>query len=356
MALMSRPISSRTSIEQTYQDSVVSQGMPAGLSFSLALPRGWHLRRREAVTIPGPGSPVVELARFAPATENALGWAEGAEVVILAAFLPREMHGRDWLRAWVDSQGYSVMDSREASTPFGIMGDVLASRTRDGIRKLHRLTTFKDADLIFLLDGRASYEHCVRSPSIQEIFLLAVIRFRLLEPTRQLFAEGFEPVTLEGTARVSFLASGLWTSRPGGDAPTEGASLIFDNLLDQRVVGTLVAVLGSVGMPATELEAITLTKLANQGYSYSAQTQPAYEVVKPDSEVVVRSAMATRDSANFTVTSARITLDSIPVSLVLITPTESASFEAWAVNNRVFEIALNSMRVEVVDSDPGNDR
>ena len=341
--LLIKPVSRPERIEEIYQDMLVTEGMPAGTAFSVALPRGWVLEERQSVPTPGPVNPLVELASFRPATDGLFGSDVGAELVVWAVFLPREMHGRDWLRAWMTSQNYEPLDSREAHTLFGIMGDVLAMRRRDGITWLHRLTTIKDADLLFLLDGRAHFPPGEDRMDIQEVFLMAVIRFRLLQATKQLLAEGFDTVILKGSSSIRFKVSGLWRQRPGGDAPAGGASLIFDNLLDQTAVGTMIAVLGMTGESSQELEAVTLRKLNSLGITFTARTDPQYEDETLGRNVVVRSVAALRDGAALTVVSARIILGAIPASLILISPSGSEAFEVWSVNLRAFDIALDSM-------------
>ena len=82
------------------------------------------------------------------------------------------------------------------------------------------------------------------------------------------------------------------------------------------------------------------------GIGFTAQTQPQYEDISPNWEIVVRSASALREGAPLTVVSARITLGGMPLSLVLISPSESAAFEIWAVNLRAFDIALESLEIK----------
>lgn len=345
MKLLTKPTSPKQRIEAAYSDLMVSQGMPAGTAFSIALPRGWVKIAPEYVQLPGPDNPVVSLAHFRPSQEGALGLELGTEVVVWAAFLPRELHGCDWLSTWITSQGYQRLDSREAPTPFGIMGDALALRVHNGTPRLHRLTTVKDADLIFLIDGRANFASGSDDEVSQEIFLMAIIRFRLLQATKQIFAEGFEPVVLSGRASVRFKASGLWKHRPGADAPTDGASLILDNVIDQTVVGSMIAVLGRPGQPVSEIETITLNKLVTLGITFIGRTQPEYDDSEPEWKVNVRSVSATRNGGSLTVTSARMTLGETPICLVLVSPPQSEAFEVWAVNRRAFGIALDSMEI-----------
>ena len=371
--LLTAPVSPRPVIEATYLDVLVRDGLPAGTGFSIALPRGWAVERT-ATAAPGPQAPIVPLARFYPGESGATGAAEGVELVVWAAFLPREMHGADWLRAWMRSQGYRELDFRQAPSPTGMMGDALAAGRHNGALRLHRLLTVKDGDLLFLIDGRmiqggmaqgSMADHRV----MQEIVLLAAMRFRLAEPTGQTFAEGFEWTALKGTHAVRFLASGLWRETPGGDAPPDGASLVLDHVGPDGSTGrgSLIAVLGAAEgsgdaalAAAAEIERTTLAKLANQGFALSAETDLLAEERTAERSLLLHRRKARRTgpqgSTPMTVLSARLALagdggrdgngagHSLPVCLILLSPDEDTAFEAWAINRRAFEIALSTVR------------
>ena len=368
--LLTAPLSPRPVIEATYLDVLVRDGLPAGTGFSIALPRGWAVERT-ATAAPGPEAPLVPLARFYPGEPEAPGAAEGVELVVWAAFLPREIHGADWLRAWMRSQGYRELDFRQAPSPTGMMGDALAAGRHDGGLRLHRLLTVKDADLLFLIDGRmpqggmgqggmgqgGKADHRV----MQEIALLAAMRFRLAEPTGQTFAEGFEWTELKGAHAVRFLASGLWRETPGGDAPPDGASLVLDHVGPDGATGrgSLIAVLGAAEATAkaslaaaAEIERTTLAKLANQGFTLSADAERVAEERTAERSILLHRRKARRSGTAMTILAARIALTetggaaahSLPVCLILLSPDEDSAFEAWAINRRAFEIALSTVR------------
>lgn len=355
--LLTAPLSPRPVIEATYLDVLVRDGLPAGTGFSIALPRGWAVERT-ATAAPGPEAPLVPLARFYPGEPGA---AEGVELVVWAAFLPREMHGADWLRAWMRSQGYRELDFRQAPSPTGMMGDALAAGRHDGGLRLHRLLTVKDGDLLFLIDGRMMQGGQADHRVMQEIVLLAAMRFRLAEPTGQTFAEGFEWTELKGAHAVRFLASGLWRETPGGDAPPDGASLVLDHVGPDGSTGrgSLIAVLGAAEATAAaalaaavEIERTTLAKLANQGFSLSADAEPVAEERTAERSILLHRRKARRSGTSMTILAARIALSetggaaahSLPVCLILLSPDEDSAFEAWAINRRAFEIALSTVR------------
>ncbi|WP_372400647.1 hypothetical protein ABMY26_35465 (plasmid) [Azospirillum sp. HJ39] len=363
--LLTAPVSPRPAIEATYLDVLVRDGLPAGTGFSIALPRGWAVERTSPPVAPGPDAPIVPLARFHPGEPGAPGAGEGAGegigLVVWAAFLPREIHGADWLRAWMRSQDYRELDFRQAPSPTGMMGDALAVGRHDGVLRLHRLLTVKDGDLLFLIDGRMPQGGHTDHRAMQEIVLLAAMRFRLAEPTGQTFAEGFEWTELKGAETVRFLASGLWRVTPGGDAPQDGASLVLDHVGPDGAAGrgSLIAVLGAAGeatgeaaaAAAAEIERTTLAKLANQGFTLSPEAVLVAEERTAERAIAVHRRKAGRAGTPMTVLSARIVLGegphALPVCLILLSPDGDAgapAFEAWAINRRAFEIALSTLR------------
>lgn len=342
--LLTAPISPRPVIESTYLDVLVREGLPAGTGFSIALPKGWAVERTRPAVAPGPDSPIVPLARFHPGEAGAPGMAEDAEIVVWAVFLPREIHGSDWLRAWMTSQGYRAIESRQAATRSGIMGDALAARRHNGGLRLHRLFTVKDGDLLFLIDGRVPQGAGTDYRAIQEIFLLAAMRFRLAEPTGQTFAEGFEWTELTGAATVRFLASGLWQPHPGGDAPPGGAALVLNNMVGDTNTGTIVAVLGAAGDSVAEIERTTLAKLANQGFVLAADSALLSEDRREGRILSLRRRTAERAGTPLVLLSALAVLGKLPVCLILVSPSEDAAFESWAINRRAFDIAVNSLQ------------
>lgn len=362
--LLTAPVSPRPVIEATYLDVLVRDGLPAGTGFSIALPRGWAVERTSPPVAPGPDAPIVPLARFHPGEPGAPGAEEGAgegiELVVWAAFLPREIHGADWLRAWMRSQDYRELDFRQAPSPTGMMGDALAVGRHGGALRLHRLLTVKDGDLLFLIDGRMPQGGRTDHRAMQEIVLLAAMRFRLAEPTGQTFAEGFEWAELKGADSVRFLASGLWRVTPGGDAPQDGASLVLDHVGPDGAAGrgSLIAVLGAAeatgeaaAASAAAIERTTLAKLANQGFTLSPEAVLVAEERTAGRGIAVHRRKAGRAGTPMTVLSARIVLGeashALPVCLILLSPDGDAgapAFEAWAINRRAFEIALSTLR------------
>lgn len=343
LKLLTKPVSSRAVIEVAYLDVAVKEGVFPSGAFSLALPLNWRSDRDQPDAIPDTDNPVVPLARFSPGTEDALGADAEVEIVVWAAALTREIHGADWLHQWITSQGFKTIDARELPTKFGIMGDALAVREVDGQTMLHRLYVIKDGDLIFLIDGRAKATPGLDAKAFQEIVLMAMIRFRLLAASGQVYAEPFEALAMSGSGgAIALIAPQSWTRSDSDDAPVGGAAMVLSNTVGAAVVGSIVVAFGNDRDDVKVIEDATLEKFRNQGYAVTA----------PGRVLVERSAEGARydvvryEGSDFAVLSARMVIGEKPVSVILLTPSDLDAFEAWAVNRRAFDIVVGSITVE----------
>ena len=343
LKLLTKPVSSRSAIETAYLDVTVKEGVFPSGAFSIALPQNWQIDRDQPNAIPDTDNPVVPLARFSPGTDAALGADDGVEIVVWAAVLAREIHGADWLHQWITSQGFKTIDARELPTKFGIMGDALATREKDGATTLHRLYVVKDGDLIFLIDGRVKATPGLDKQAFQEIVLMAMMRFRLLAASGQLYAEPFEALSLSGpSGGISLIAPQSWTRTDSDDAPVKGAAMVLSNSVGAAVVGSMVVALGADRDDVTVIEEATLEKLRNQGYEVAA---PGTVLIERSDENVSYQVLR-YEGGDVVALSARMTLGEKPVSIILVTPSDKEAFEVWAVNRRAFDIVLNSVTVE----------
>jgi len=298
LKLLTKPVSSRAVIEVAYLDVAVKEGVFPSGAFSIALPLNWRSDRDQPDAIPDTDNPVVPLARFSPGTEDA---------------------------------------------QFGIMGDALAVREVDGQTMLHRLYVIKDGDLIFLIDGRTKATPGLDTKAFQEIVLMAMIRFRLLAASGQVYAEPFEALAMSGSGGdIALIAPQSWTRSDSDDAPVGGAAMVLSNTVGPAVVGSMVVAFGNDRDDVKVIEDATLEKFRNQGY---AVTAPGRVLVERSDEGA-RYDVVRYEGSDFAVLSARMVIGEKPVSIILLTPSDLDAFEAWAVNRRAFDIVLGSITVE----------
>jgi len=347
LSLLTAPVSPKSTIENSYIDVTVRENVFPSGAFSIALPKGWRIDQDSPGAVPGPSDPVVPLARFAPELPDALGALERPQIVVWVAFLPREIHGADWLHTWIDSQGFSTIQARELPAKNGIMGDALVHRSDDNKTMLHRLLTVKDGDLLFLVDGRVevspmSYENL---EDMQEIFLMAMLRFKLLEASAQNYAEAFDPQTLTGAnGKVAILVPSSWEVESAEDYPDAGSAILIKNVHAESIVGSMLVTLGGIKDSAEEIETVIRHKLVGQGYEIAAAGTVLAQRTTDTTTLQILRYDGQVDGNAIAVLSARVSFDGLPVSVFLISPTASVSFEAWAINRRAFDIALSSLQ------------
>ncbi len=339
--LLKAPISSRDVIEKLY-NIVVFDKIPGNLGFLTALPGDWVAYPLPDAKVPNADMPMLPIARARPGT----GAREELELVVWAVFVPREIHGSDWLRLWMKSQGFRLLEFREAVSPFGLMGDALASRFLNGTWRLHRLSTVKDGNILFLIDGRIPAREGTDYVAAQEVFLLAASRFRLIAPTGRRFAEAFQWVELPGDAKVRMLISVHWRQTVGLDAPLGGVTNVFANIKNDEICGTMIAVLGGAMQNPDYIEKVTLLKLSIQGYSI-IEKDIVKDFKKGSSSIKITKCYGKRGLDKFEISSASFDMARVPVCIVLVSPVQEERPEDWAVNRRSFEIAIESLSLRL---------
>lgn len=346
LTLLTKPVSPKATIEENFIDVTVRKGVFPSGAFSIGLPNGWRMDQDEPGSVPGPNDPIVPIARFSPHLPDALGALEKPQIVVWAVWLPREIHGADWLHTWITSQGFTAIQARELPAKHGLMGDALVHREADNKRMLHRLFTVKDGDLLFVIDGRVevSPASAAELEAMQEIMLMAMLRFRLLEPSGQNFAEPFEALTLAGShGQVAMMIPSAWHSETAADHPIDGAGQVISNVQAETTIGTILITLGGRGDSAEEMEATTRAKLGGQGYEIASTGTVLIDRTVETTTAQVLRFEASSDGQAIVLLCARMTFEQLPVSVVLITPTDSVLFEAWSINRRAFDILFSSL-------------
>lgn len=339
--LLASPTRDKTAIEATYLDAIVREDVfPAG-ALQLGLPKLWRAEAFGVDNKPTRDTPLVELVRATPGVPEAFGASHDARVQVWCVLLPRVMNGSDWLHRWAETQGYVSHAFRELPTKNGIMGDAVV--TAPATNRLHRLVTMKDGDLIYLVDGSVDPKGAPHDPALQEIALMAAMRFKLLAPSGVRYAEPMEErFVTSALAQTAFFLPQSWTPQPAGDAPENGASAMFTTQVDGSPTGSLVVALGPSDISPEDLEETLVAKLSNQGFTFGdAVLSLDLDRKGYRHSVLRRESDAGSDTAT-TLLCLRGTHHNLPLSICLLTPSPATAFEAWAVNRRVFEIILES--------------
>jgi hypothetical protein len=335
LELLSEPVSPKAAIEATYAQFSTGQDLSGPLGFEIAAPKHWRFEILDR-TGPTPDNPLVPMVRLADPESR-------AEIIVVGAHLPRELHPADWLRVFISNKGHEILDWRERPSKFGRIPDALVrgiGRT-EGLG--HRLTVIKDADRLFLIDSRMTSP----DPANQEAALMAMGTFRLLAPEGTAYAEPFRPLTLAAERPVDLLVSGLWSEVEGAAAaPEGGAAAVVENRRDDVTLATMVVVAGTAdGATAAELEDVTLAKFKANGVDFTAgpDVLSRHDSADGQSHLLARVWSGVRGELAVSVLSAQVDLAGVPVALTLVTPAPESDFEAWAIHRRAFDIAVNSI-------------
>lgn len=338
ITLLERPVSPKEAIEGAYLDVTVREGIFAMGAFQIALPKLWDFETSPRE--PSAEDPMFPLATFTPGTPEALGASHDARVVVHVSFLPRVINGSDWLRGYLSGGGFAVHALRELPTQNGLMGDAV-SLAPDG--RLHRMVTMKDGDLLYLVDGSLDPKGMPEEPALQEIALMAAIRFKLLEPSGLRFAEAMEEFYLAGQlGQVGFMAPGTWEAVRPGDVPPQGDAIQLKLMIGEAVAGTMVAALGGVASDAITLEEALIGKLAVQGITLG-DAEPILEATRGELAFAAWLRRGQANGLSSVLLCLRAVYEDMPVSITVLTPSAEAQFESWAVNRRVFEIVLETI-------------
>ena len=326
-------MSAKEAIEGAYLDVTVREGVFATGAFQLALPKLWdfEVSNRE----PSADDPMFPLATFAPGAPEALGASHDARVVVHVAFLPRVINGSDWLRGYLSGGKFQLHAIRELPTQNGLMGDAVATAA-DG--RLHRMVTMKDADLLYVVEGSFDPKGTADDPALQEIALMAAIRFKLLEPSGMRFAEAMAEHYLEGIlGQVGFTAPASWEADRPGDVPPQGDAIQFKALVGDAVAGNMVAAIGGVASDAETLEMALISKLSEQGVTLG-DPEPILEATRGDLAFSAVLRWGEAGGLGATMLCLRGSFQDMPMSVTVLGPSADAQFESWALNRRVFEI------------------
>lgn len=258
MDLKSQPVLSEAELRATYGQVDVTKPRHPAFDFSILRPRGteqYDLPDAE----PTPSDNLAQLALFGKTGEN---YAIEVDVILL----PREMSAAGWLAAWLEGNGYQVLDKRLTKTPAGDLAEVMATRTINGIDFVYRMKTYKDGPYIFLVQGRAPMVAYAQHAG--EIGI-AVNRFALTHPTGAIAAEPLTSYDMPHPRPARFKMPASWIMSPDPVMPPNGTSLRFkaEEPSLHHVYGNMVAVTLplSSARTADEVETTYLAALHAKG-------------------------------------------------------------------------------------------
>jgi hypothetical protein len=225
--LLLKPRSTPAQIEQSTQRQVEDNADPA-LSFSLLLPKDWLKFEPYAPETPGaPG--LVLLSRYGSRDQRAI-------LEVYAQKIERELSSADWLFVWLQENGYTVLKQHTYYSAAGWNADVLVERSASGKDFVYRMSTYKNADRVYLVSGfaqRAAYANA------EEPFVVASKSFELAQGADSPSAEPLQNIQMSKVIPATFGVPANWVeSRDDSVGPTQ-ESLNFKNIAADKTIGQL---------------------------------------------------------------------------------------------------------------------
>ncbi len=323
------------------------KGYDEALQLSIAVPKSWGVieGKPQVATAENP------LALIARLRANA---SDNADISVWCAYLVRELHPADWLEAWTQSQNYQVLDKRTVPSAFGTVADILATRDFNGKSYTCRLTAIKDAERIFLLVAKIHANDAAEFNQAQEDFLIAVQTFKLLQPTKLKYAEAFEWVSMALPQPIQFILPHSWHRTFQTEVPEGGQGILVENKLQDLTLGSLFIVTGAPDYQEPDaVEQVLVQKINNNGFEL---IEDSYQILNEGAanpqvtfvtaqRLAIKADEETKKNMEYVISSARFHTEKAMILFVLLSPSKTAHFEAWAINRRVFELAFNEMKM-----------
>lgn len=322
--------SAKQDIEKSYLHYNFKKGYKSTYQFTLMLPKIWKITSGEAQY---PTDKNLTLLAKIVDSQN----IHDANITVWSALLTQEIHPADWLEAWLESQQYQTLNSRTVPTKYGDLGDFLAQK--DG--EIFRLFVIKDGNRIFLLKAKASIE---TYKQYEEGFLLAIQSFQLLNPSKEIYAELFKPYTTKKPYKITLRYPASWKYR----AEEDGSGIFSFSLINQKdkvTLGQINTVLAPASLnikPIDMLQTWIDKMKANNILAENTINHIKTKKIK-HGKIITWKSKAIRDNVSIELNNSIIEHNKSLLMFSLISPSKTRNHNAWAVNQRTYEILVNTV-------------
>lgn len=333
--LLTQVTTAKKDIEKNYLHYNFKKGYKSTYQFTLMLPKTWKIT--PDVKVQYPSNENFKLLAKIVDGQN----IQDANITVWSMLLKQEISPADWLGHWLKSQNYQVQDSRTLPYEYGRIGDFLVKKKIKGKNKSIRLITIKDGNRLFLLMAEATVETYKR---YEEPFLLAIQSFQLINPKKELYAELFKGEQINKPYKVTLRYPSSWEHRT---EPTETNAVRSFSLVNKEadvVLGhiNIVILSDSLKLKADDVLHSWVGKMkANKTQPEKATSTIKTEQLK-DKKVSTWQSKATRDGASLVLSSTIIEHKKGILMISLVSPSQTRNPIAWAVNQRIYEILINT--------------
>jgi hypothetical protein len=267
------------------------------------------------------------------------GSPDKGEIRVTVDDVPRELSPAEWAMIELSKRGHALWAKREAHTPIGVVADLLTRAEGPDGGVIARTNMAKDGRRIFTITCQAPHDEY---PTWASDFGIALATFRLLHPGPRPLAEQVLMVSYLYPAVIGFSHPVSWVATE--EADTESECLVrLDDLEADRVVGSMTMHARSETKP-DRLVSRYFKRLAQAGVT--VDTVPAGSPAPPP-EYFTKASMvrATGRSAEGDVDVRGMVLEARFGALLLVVngPTRERSALPWAIHQRAYEIALDTL-------------
>lgn len=301
--------------------------------FSLRLPARWRPLGRSGESPTG-RNPIACLARYAPVDEP------GAEVVVTARLLAREVAPADVLQIELERSGEQILDLRPLDSPDGRSIDVLSRRRTGSGDLVLRRSAVKQANRMLILKAAATAESYDRWAE-----RLAVIAagLRFLQPGRWHCAEALGTLSRRRPSDFLLFYPESWRlEEPVAVSPGLLSACLVNKARDRTAGRMDLAVASRAALPGPHALAdgyfasLCAAGFEGPGIRLTPSPAPAAfhlawegigEAATADFRAEVRVRVGERPEAFF--------------CFALLGPTRESAPDVWAVNRRALELAFD---------------
>jgi len=328
-ALLTQVTTAKQDIEKNYLHYNFKKGYKSTYQFTLMLPKTWKTDPAEAQY---PTDENLKLLAKVVDSQN----IQDANITVWSALLTHEIHPSDWLENWLENQQYHVLNSRTLPADYGYLGDFLARKEGH----IFRLLVIKDGNRLFLLKAQTKIK---TYKQYEESFLLAIQSFQLLNPNKEIYAELFKQYTTKKPYKIALRYPTSWKYRAEED-DLEIFSFSLINQKDKVMLGHINTVLAPASLnikPIDMLQTWIDKMKANNILAENTINHAKTKQLK-HGKITTWKSKAIRDNASIELNNSIIEHDKGLLMFSLISPSKARNHNAWAVNQRTYEILVNT--------------
>lgn len=333
--LLIQPKNTQEFIEDNYINLKFKTGYKTEYQFTIIIPKKWKEYPSSISKYPSPEIPVAMIAKIFNTEKSS-----SADIEIWSTKLPREIHPSDWLHLWIETQGYTIQDSRTIPSSYGLVGDCVAQKYIENQLYTCRIFAFKDKNRLFFLIAKtlaANYKiH-------EESFLLAIQSFSLINPTKELYAEPFVEKKVNLPYQALLRHPQQWKERIETPESKTETSISFINKEGDIVLGQINIVLLSKITPTSPRKMLDtwLTKLDLNHILVDKNTNIDVKQIEHKT-LATWKGEGKSGNTSIELHSNMINHSQGMLMINLITPPAIDNYEVWAVNRRSYEIIFGT--------------